>query len=158
MSYKNYVSAMDKATECDDYDAGSGVSEETVKNAEKLLGLSFSKQLREYLLNFGRLEFFGVELYGIFNDDFSCTEIEGCIVEWTLNERKCNNLDPKWIPIRFEDDGGMAFLDFSRINSEGEPPVIYAVLTDKGYKFEAELAEDLGEYILDLVNDQLEEQ
>ncbi len=157
-SYKSYTSAMDKAAECDDYDVGSGVPEETVKNAEKLLGIQFSKQLREYLLNYGWMEFFGVELYGIYNNDFSCTEIEGCIVEWALSERKSNNLDPKWVPVRFEDDGAMAFLDYNRLNAEGEPPVISAVLTDNGYKVQSDLAEDLGEYILELVNDQLEDQ
>lgn len=158
MSYKNYVSAMEKAAECDGYDSGSGVSGETVKNAEKLLGVSFSKQLREYLLEFGWLEFFGVEMYGIVNEDFFADVIEGCMVEWALSERESNALDPKWIPIRFEDDGSMAFLDYSRSNSEGESPVISAVLTGDGYTVQEDLAEDLGEYILELVNDQLEDQ
>ena len=154
MSYKNYATAMEKAVECDGYDAGSGVSDETIMKAEKLLGVSFSRQLKDYLHNYGWLEFFGVELYGIFDDDFSCAEIEGCIVEWALSERKSNGLDTKWIPIRFEDDGSMAFLDYGHINSEGEPPVICAVLTDDGYEFQSELADDLGGYLLDLVDDQ----
>lgn len=158
MSYKSYVSAMEKASECDGYDTGTGVSGETVGNAEKLLDIIFSKQLREYLLNYGFLEFFGVELYGIIKEDFSSTVLEGNIVEWTLNERKNNDLDPKWLPIRFEDDGAMAFMDFSRLNSEGEPAVILAVNTEKGYEFQDELADDLGEYILELVNWQLEDQ
>lgn len=158
MSYKSYVSAMKKAVECANYDTGSGVSEETVNKAESLMGISFSKQLRDYLIRYGWLEFFGVELYGIYNDDFSCSEIEGCIVEWTLSERKCNGLDSKWIPIRFEDDGSMAFLDCNRKNFEDEPPVISAVLTNNGYKVQEDLSEDLGEYILELVNNQLEEQ
>lgn len=158
MSYKNYTLAMKKAEECDGYDTGKGVSDKTIAKAEDLLGVTFSKQLKEYLQNYSWLEFFGVELYGIFNDDFSCTELEGCMVEWTLSERENNGLDPNWIPIRFEDDGSMAFLDFGNINSEGEPPVIIAELTGGGYGLQEEIAEDLGDYILDLVNEQLEDQ
>lgn len=158
MSRKNYDLAMEKAPECEDYYASEGVSEETVENAEKLLGVKFSPQLKSYLTEYDFIEFFGVELYGISKEDFSSSVLEGNIVEWALNERETNDFDPMWLPIRFEDDGGMAFLDCSQLNGEGEPPIILAEDNGDGYEFVEKLADDLGDYILELVNTQLEEQ
>ncbi|MGN0691490.1 MAG: SMI1/KNR4 family protein [Oscillospiraceae bacterium] len=120
--------------------------------------MRFSTQLKSYLTDYGFIEFFGVELYGISKEDFSSSVFEGNIVEWALNERETNDLDPMWLPIRFEDDGEMAFPDFNQLNGEGEPPVILAEDNGDGYEFVEKLANDLGDYIFELVNTQLEEQ
>lgn len=158
MSYKSFVKAMKQAKKCDDYCIGEGVSDSVINKAEEILEIKFSKQLKEYLKTCGYMEFFGVELYGIIKSDFSSQVEEGCIVEWTLGERVRTHLNPKWLPIRFEDDGGMAFLDFNNVDSSGEPCVILAVDSGNGYEEIEELADDLGEYILELVEFQLEEQ
>lgn len=155
MSYKIYESAIEKVQECDDYDCGSEYSVDVIEKAEKLLDINFSAQLKDYLMNFGYIEFSGVEIYGIVDESFSLNKntFEGCMIEWTLNARESNNLNSKWVALRSEDDGGTAFLDFENLNSDGEPCVILAVDTENGYEFECELAEDFGEYLLNLAEE-----
>lgn len=158
MSYKNYVKAMKLAKKCDDYCTGDGVTDSVIGKAENLLDIKLSRQVKEYLKTYGYMEFFGVELYGIVKTDFSSEVIEGCMVEWTRNQRENSNLNSKWIPIRFEDDGCMAMLNFESLNEDNEPCVILAEETDSGYEMTEKIADDLGDYILGLVNDQLEDQ
>ena len=50
----------------------------------------------------------------------------------------------------------MAYLDYSSINSEGEPRVIEAFYNGVGYEMVGILAEDLGDFVLQLVQEQLE--
>lgn len=158
MSYNNYIKAMKFAKKCDDYCIGEGVSDEVIGKAEELINLKLSKQVKEYLKTCGYMEFLGVELYGIVKNDFSSKDIEGCMIEWTLDQRKKSNLNSKWLPICFEDDGYMAMLDFENMNADNEPIVILVAETESGYEMTEKIAEDLGEYILELVNTQLEEQ
>lgn len=150
MSYRNYQEAVELFSKCENYCHGNGVSPEVITKAEKLLGLHFSNQLTEYLTTYGYIDFFGVELYGIVDPELSSEEIEGCMVEWALAERENNSLNPNWLPICFEDDGCMAFLDFENCNANGEPQVILAEDTGNGYEMTEEIAEDLGEYMLQL--------
>lgn len=149
---------MEDAQDCDGYDAGEGVSDQVIEKAEELLGISFSRQMREYLSDYAYIEFFGVEIYGIIEEDFSSTCLEGNIVEWALSERKKNGLDSKWVPVRFEDDGIMVFQDYNELNEEGEPAIIVASLTEDGYEYVEQIADDLGDYIAELVDMQLEDQ
>lgn len=158
MSYSNYIKAIKLAKECDDYCIGDEVSSFVINKAEELVGIKYSAQLTEYLKTCGYLEFFGVELYGIVKTDFSSSVVEGCIIEWALKERKDSNLNMKWLPLRFEDDGGMAFLDFNNLNKDGEPKVILAINSENGYEMTDILADDFGDYLLELVECQLEEQ
>lgn len=157
MAYRNYLKAMKLARECDNYCTGSGVSNDVISAAEKKVGILFSRQLKEYLTTYGYMEFFGVELYGIVKTDFSSVSVEGCLVEWTILERK-NGLNPKWLPICFEDDGNMAFLDFNDLDENGEPSVILAEETERGYEKVEKIANDFGNYVLELVEWQLNEQ
>ena len=49
----------------------------------------------------------------------------------------------------------MAYLDYSSLNNVGEPCVIVARFNDVGYQIEETIAEDFGEFILQLVKEQL---
>ena len=49
----------------------------------------------------------------------------------------------------------MAYLDYSSLNDVGEPCVIVARFNDVGYQIEETIAEDFGEFILQLVKEQL---
>lgn len=155
MSYKIYEKALKRAKKCEDYDCGSKHPSATIEKAEMLLNLRLSPQVKDYLSRFGYIEFFGVELYGIIDEKFSLDKntFEGCMIEWTVNERENNNLNPNWVALKFEDDGEMVFLDFENINDEGEPRVIIAVDEGEGYTFEDEIAEDFGEYLSELVDE-----
>ncbi|MBR1663363.1 MAG: SMI1/KNR4 family protein [Ruminococcus sp.] len=159
MSKTSFDRAIKLVKKCDDYCCGGKKPKKVVERAQQLLGFSLSQQETEYLTKFGYIEFFGVELYGIINEEFEDDgEYEGCMVEWTLNERKTGSISDKWVALKFDDDGGMVFLDHSDINDNGEPKVILSEFDGQMYKKIEILADDLGEYLLELVEEQLDEQ
>ena len=63
----------------------NGVSEEAIHDAEEKLGLKFSREFKEYLMNYGVASFFGHELTGI------CSSPRLNVVDVTLNERQQNH-------------------------------------------------------------------
>jgi len=157
MSYQNFEKAISLAKQCEGYWDGGGKSVDIVLKAEQLLGIKFSKQTHQYLVQLGFLEFFGVEIYGIIKDDFSGTPT-GCLVEAALVERKDSNLPKEWIPIYFFDDGYMGFLDYTQLNEYGEPPIIMALYNGENYNVAKKVSDDLGDFILKMVENQLENQ
>ena len=52
----------------------------------------------------------------------------------------------------------MAFLDFNDLDENGEPSVILAKGTERGYEKVEKIANDFGDYVLELVEWQLNEQ
>lgn len=154
MSYQNYKEAMELAPKCKFYTTVGGKSQDEIKKYEELLGVTFSKQCREFYEQYGYLSFVGNEIFGIDPDDDS-GEIEGNSVAYALNDRKEYGLPDKWIPLYNFDDGIMAYLDYSSLNDVGEPCVIAARFNDVGYQIEETIAEDFGEFILQLVKEQL---
>lgn len=153
MSYTNFSKALEILKGFDDYDSGSGVSAQCISNAEKKLGINFSQQISHYLTNYGYIEFFGVELYGIIDEEISYDSVEGCMVEWSVVQREKYGLNHLWLPIKFDDDGCMAFFDFSDLNKENEPSIISAVLTNNGWVLNEKLADDFGDYLLCLIDE-----
>lgn len=156
MSYQNYKEAMELAPKCKFYTTAGGKSREAISKSEKLLGIKFSRQCREFYEQYGYLSFFGNEIFGIDPDDDS-GELEGNSVAYALHDRKEYGLPAEWIPVYYFDDGFMAYLDYSSLNDDGEPRVIVAGLNGSEYQIEETLAEDFGEFVLQLVNRQLNE-
>ena len=156
MSYKNFVKAMELAPKCKFYTTSGGRTEEEIKMSEKMLGISFSNQCREFYEKYGYLSFFGSEIYGINPKDDSGI-LEGNSVAYALNDRKKYDLPKEWIPIYNFDDGNMAYLDYSVLNAEREPRVIMAFYNGKQYETIQILAEDFGDFILELVREQVTE-
>ncbi len=103
------------------------------KPSEELLNIKFSKQSLEFYEKSGYLSFYGNEIFGI--DEYG--------------------LPNEWIPIYNFQDGNMAYLDYSSLNSENEPRVIMAFYNGKEYEVSEILAEDFGEFLLKLVQEQL---
>lgn len=157
MSYQNYEKAVRLAKQCDGYSVGIEKSDDVLLRASELLGIKFSKQCYDFFKKLGYLEFFGVEIYGIVKDDFS-GEYVGCAIEATLSDRKEYNLPQEWLTIYFFDDGYMGYLDYSQLNESGEPPVIMAIYNGDEYVVTEKAAEDLGDFILHLVEEQLRKQ
>ena len=157
MSYKNFEKAMELSKQCDGYLDGGVKSNSVVAKAEELLNIKFSRQNTQYFRQYGFVEFFGNELYGIVKDDFSGAYV-GCAIEATLQDRKKLNLPSKWLTLYFFDDGYYGYLDYSQLNDEGEPPVIMAIYNGKEYIVTEKVAEDLGDFILQLVEAQLARQ
>jgi len=154
LSYGNFQNAITLSKQCVGYSDGGGKSEAVIKKAEKLFGYKLSPQTHEYFSRLGFLEFYGHEFYGIIKDDFSGTYV-GCSIEATLADRREYNLPKEWLVIYFFDDGYMGYLDYSQLNAEGEPPVIMAILDEQKYVVAERVAEDLGDFILELVEQQL---
>lgn len=155
MSYQNYKEAMELAPKCKFYTTAGGKSQEEIEKSEELLGIKFSKQCREFYEQYGYLSFFGNEIFGIDPDDDS-GELEGNSVAYALNDREEYGLPDEWIPIYNFDDGFMAYLDYSSLNDEGEPCVIAAEYNGSEYQAEETIAEDFGEFVLQLVKQELE--
>jgi hypothetical protein len=153
MKYNDFLELLDSLTELEDFSSGEGVSDTVIQSAEKLLNIKFSPQIKKYLGEYSYIEFDGVELYGIVNENFTSDVTEGCMVEWAISERTESDLNPNYIPIKFEDDGNMVFFDFGDINSDGEPKVISASFDGETYVKDCDLAEDFGEYLKDLIEE-----
>ena len=154
MSYANFKEAMELAKKCDFYETGKGISDEIIKKAEEELGIAFSRELYEYLREYGYIVFFGYDFYGIIEVD-SSGMCQGGIVETAISDRKNYGLPLKWIPILFLDDGYTAYLDYDNLNSEGEPRVIEGIYMGDKFEMTAVLAEDFGDYILQLAEEVL---
>lgn len=157
MSYTNFTKAFELAKTCEYYTISGGKSDMVIIEAEKLFGRKFSAQNRRFFSDVGYLSFFGNEIYGIIREDFT-GEYVGCAVEAALSDRKEYGLPQKWLPIYDFDDGYMGYLDYSQLNDEGEPPVIMAIYNSEEYIVAEKVADDLGDFILGLVEAQLENQ
>ena len=155
MSYTNFIKAMELAPKCKFYTTAGGKSEEEIDMSEKKLGISFSPQCKEFYKKYGYLSFFCNEIYGIDPEDDSGI-LEGNTVAYALNDREEYNLPKEWIPIYDFGDGNMAYLDYSSLNMEKEPSVIMAFYNGDKYEINETLAEDLGDFLLQLVQEQLE--
>lgn len=152
MSYQNFTKAMELAPQCKFYTTVGGRTEEEIKKAEEMLNLSFSNQSREFYQKYGYLSFEGNEVFGIDPEDDSGI-LEGNSVAYALNDREEFDLPEKWLPIYDFEDGCMAYLDYSCLNIEKEPRVIVAFYNGEGYEIAEELAEDLGDFLLELVEE-----
>lgn len=157
MSYLDYEEAMRLAPKCEYYTTTGGVSEETIKKAEEIMGINFSKQCKVFYKDYGYLSFCGNEIFGIDPDDDSGV-LEGNSVAYALNDRKENNLPLEWLPIYDCQDGCMVYLDYSVLNEDDEPRVIIAYYNGEGYEIEDIIAEDFGEFVMQLIEDELSEE
>ena len=157
MSYQNFIKAMKLAPKCEYFTiTGEKTSQEILKS-EELLKVKFSKQCLEFYQNFGYLSFYGNELFGIDPDDES-NILEGNSIAYALHDRKTYNLPTEWVPIYNFGDGCMAYLDYSSKNADNEPKVIMCLYTGEQYEIVKEIAEDFGDFLLQLVEQQLENQ
>jgi len=152
MSYQNFEKAIELAQQCDGYCDGGGKPSEIVAKAEELVGIKFSRQNNQYFKQHGYIEFFGSEVFGIVEDDFSGAHA-GCAIEATLIDRNSLNLPQEWLTIYFFDDGHYGYLDYSQLNEEGEPPVIKAIYDGEKYVMVEKVAEDFGDFLLSLVTE-----
>lgn len=154
MSYSDFERAMKLAPGCKFYTTTGGRTNDEIEKSEKKLNLNFSKQCMEFYKKYGYLSFFGNEIFGIDPDDDSGI-LEGNSVAYALNDRAEYNLPVHWLPIYNFEDGNMAYLDYSSLNEEKEPPVIMAFYNGEKYEIVETIAEDFGSFVLQLVNEQL---
>jgi len=157
MSYQELDTALNKAKQCQYYKIKGEISDIVISKAESLFGHKFSKQNYEFFKRVGYLSFFGNEFFGILKEDFS-GKYTGCAIESTLYDRKKYNLPNKWLTLFFFDDGFYGYLDYGQLNAEGEPPVIMAYYDGNKFVIEETVANDLGGFLLERVDNQLRKQ
>ena len=157
MSYQNFEKALELAKQCEGYSDGGGKPSEVVDRGEELIGFKFSRQTFQYFNQYGFIEFFGNEIFGIIKDDFSGGHA-GCAIEATLQDRNEYGLPPEWLTIYSFDDGHYGYLDYSQLDEDGEPAVIMAIYNGSEYIVVEKVADDFGEFLLTLVEEQLARQ
>lgn len=157
MSYQDLKQAMKLAPKCKFFTTAGGKDIKAINKSEELLKVKFSNQSLEFYEKFGYLSFYGNEIFGIDAEDNSGL-LEGNSVTFAINDRKEYGLPNEWIPIYNFQDGNIAYLDYSSLNNENEPKVIMAFYDGNGYEVSENLAEDLGEFLLRLVQEQLDSQ
>ena len=98
-----------------------------IKDAESNLGVKFPKSYIEFLLKYGILDIGSREIHGLdYTKDYSNYLYYNIICN-TLDERKVNTDPPfpeSFVVIYDLGDGEKFCLDTSKMNSEGECPVI----------------------------------
>jgi len=155
MSYQNFQKAIKLAPSCEFYTCDNGKTPEEILKSEKLLGIKFSKQNLEFYQTLGYLSFHGNEVYGI--DPVNFKILEGNSVAHALSNRKRYKLPKEWLPIYNYGYGPYAFLDYSHLNAEDEPRVIVAFYNGDEYVIEEVIAEDFGDFLLQLVETSINE-
>ena len=134
----------------EDFECIGGKNENQICEAEKSLGIVFSRQCREFYKRFDYSVFAGIEIFGI-QDGEKSSILEGNIVSYTLNDRKIYGLPQMWIPFMTFGDGTMAYYDYSELNGDDEPRIIRAVFSSGRFDLIEQLAEDFGDFLKMLI-------
>ena len=157
MSYNNFQKAVELATQCKYYKVAGQQTDDLIEKVAKVYGFKLSVQHHEFFKEYGYMMFFGTEIYGIYKEVFEGIYAGNAVIA-TLQDREEYNLPKEWIPVYDYDDGYKAYLDYAHLNSENEPRVVLGVFTGKEYETTEIIAEDLGDFLLEIVEQQLEEQ
>ena len=153
MSYLNYKKAIQIMNENKSKCFFVGMrSEEVINKAQEVLELKFSKIYLEFIKNYGAGNYGSEEILGVIDEDFEESSVPDG-VWYTLTEREEVKL-PKNLLVIYETGSDEIFcLDHSKLNDEEEPAVVsYLPGTDnKNQKYE-KIAEDFGDFLLELVD------
>jgi len=115
--------------------------------AEQTLDLTFPPTYREFLLRLGCGDCLGQEFYGLIDDDFENSSVPDAI--WlTLNERNESSLPHALILVGSTGDGGYYAIDRSRIDTQGESPVVEWWPLESPSTEPRPIAEDFGQFLL----------
>ena len=138
--------ALDMAKNQKNYFVKGQTSAEVIDKIEDKLGFKLSNQHRMFYSKVGYLSFNGYEFYGVCNDTLTGKD-SFCAIETTLKERKTNNLPINWVIFSFLDDGVYAYIDYSRLNNEGEPKIITAIYNGKTYTNVDTISHEIVDFI-----------
>ena len=147
MSMQNYETAKDLIYRAGGGDFEGAKPEALVSKAEAALGLKFPPSYRRFLLELGRGDIAGLEVFGLINDNFEKSTVPNGI--WlTLGERRSANLNSAYVIVGDGGDGSYYALDTGRADDHGESPVV--ILSVDGAQSQ-DVAESFGQYLLDAV-------
>ncbi|MCX7570532.1 SMI1/KNR4 family protein [Tumebacillus sp. DT12] len=127
-------------------------SDELIAFAQEATGLKFSGTYLDFLKSFGAGNFGAQEIYGIIGDDFENSSVPDAIW-YTLTERREIKLPNHLLVIYDSGNGELLCLDF---NHPHEPTVVqFFPGIDVDQQTFAVVASDFGDFLLDLVNQEL---
>ena len=152
MSYENYEKAIKIITKnkhkC--YFVGKR-SENLIQKAEEILKIKFPNTYKKFLLTYGAGSYGSQEILGVIDDDFQNSSVPDG-VWYTLTDRKQVNLPLNLIVIYETGNGEMLCLDVNKLNKENEAPVVaYFPGIDNEYQTYEKIADDFGNFLLDIV-------
>ncbi|MCZ7567371.1 MAG: SMI1/KNR4 family protein [Ardenticatenaceae bacterium] len=124
--------------------------ESLVRTAEQALGVTFPPTYRRFLLEYGAGGFGSSEIYGVIDENFEESSIPDAIW-YTLTERKEVNLPNGLVVIYAVGDGGLYCLDLQSKKVDEAPVVVYEPGLPNEEQFYEVVAKDFGEFLLDLV-------
>ena len=161
MSYTNYLAAVELINNNNALVKENATMQrfvqsiEDVQEAEVILGTTFPDSYKEFLITFSKMAFQGECIYGLGdkNEYQNQNYVYSNIICNTLDERKVNTDPPfpeSFVVIYDLGDGEKFCLDTSKMNAEGECPVI------AWYFGRIEpLYEDFGAFFLETVTEGL---
>lgn len=124
-----------------------GLSDEDISVAERQLALFFPPSYRKFLQDLGSCEAAGTEFLGIYRTPAMGDSLLGSVHE-TLDARRDDRFPQELVVIQYDGMGGLVSLDTSRVDEQGEMPV---VVWDPGSADRGGpevLAADFGSYAL----------
>lgn len=105
---------------------GDGVSEDWCLRAEHAMDVSLPPSFRWWLMHYRGGEVLGEEIYSIYEQDFDGV-VGGDVVSQYRVSRTSGVLAVKQVPICYSDLDGLFYLDTTRVDAEGESPVVSAI-------------------------------
>ncbi|MFD5325422.1 SMI1/KNR4 family protein [Streptomyces sp. NPDC127092] len=101
----------------------AGCDAETVAAAENELGMAFPTSYRLLIKEFGTWDIAGEEFLGVYQTSAMGSKLLGSVAE-TLDARRRYGMPSDLIAVMFDGMGGLVVLDSSRVDQEGEYPVL----------------------------------
>ncbi len=127
-------------------------SEELILLAERTLNLQFPKTYREFLKKYGCGGIGGFEVYGLIHSDFEHSGIPDAI--WlTLDERKTSNLPHHFIIIASVGNGEYYAIDCSKVDNNGENPVVVFYPWNANEPKLEKVADDFGKFLKNMISE-----
>lgn len=120
--------------------------------AERTLGVTYPKDYRDFVSNFGAGNFGSSEIYGVFREDFSNSGVPDSV--WlTLLERKDIDFPEHLVIIHVLGNGELFCFDYNRLNLNGEPMIVSFTPNRNDYEL---VYDSFGDFLLDIVTGELE--
>lgn len=156
MNVESYQKAKEIIlTNEDRADFVGGCSDELIKLAEEKLNLKFTGLYLDFLQTFGAGNFGSQEIYGIIHADFENSSVPDAIW-YSLTERNKTNLPQNLVVIYDTGSDELICLDFDNRNDHGEPKIVtFAPGFKLGNQTYELIADDFGDFLLDLVNQEI---
>lgn len=100
-----------------------GCDAEAMTTAENDLGVAFPPSYRRLIEEFGTWDIAGEEFLGVYQTPVMGQKLLGSVTE-TQEARSQYGMPPDLIVVMFDGMGGLIVLDSSRVDQEGEYPVL----------------------------------